>query len=142
MATITQTGGCSCGKVKFEIKDAKAIANCLCHCKSCSRARSASPVHLILVPQNTVTVTEGEEFLVEKKRDDSQLTQVQCSECGCSVWQYPQSKPVKAMFPTTFHIEQGEKACMLVSMDYLKKHLACGFPILRCYRCIFQHGST
>ena len=126
MVTITQTCRCNCGKVKFEVKDAPIKVNALCHCKFCSRARSSSPVHVILVPKDKVIVTEGEEFVVEKLRGGSLQVQSYCSECLGGIWQHRQGLPFRALFPATFHIEQGDKGAMLVSQKKFGIYFECG----------------
>lgn len=123
MVTITQTCRCNCGKVKFEVKDAPIKVNALCHCKFCSRARSSSPVHVILVPKDKVIVTEGEEFVVEKLRGGSLQVQSYCSECLGGIWQHRQGLPFRALFPATFHIEQGDKGAMLPKEYQPKIHV-------------------
>ena len=114
MATLTQTVSCSCGKVKCEVNEAPIKVNCLCHCKTCSRACSVSPVHLILVPAASLVVTEGEDLIVESNNEGNKITFARCKACGSCVYQYPNSKPIRALYPVTFKIEQGEKSAKLV----------------------------
>merc|ERR1712071_278324 len=111
---------CACGMCKWEVNHAPVKVNAYCHCKSRSRARGASPVHLILVPREKVVITEGKDFFAEKKTNDSALVQVQCSSCSGGLYQYREGTLFCALLPTTSKIEQGEKGCLLPK-EYLPK---------------------
>lgn len=113
--TITETGSCRCGKVKFTVTDAPVILNGYCHCKNCSRFRAMSPVHLLLIPKDKLTIDDNEgEYCKECPVEGCKLVVASCTACGTGLYQYPEAMPdVRALFPVNFKCEQGEKACKL-----------------------------
>ena len=84
-------------------------ANVLCHCRACSRARGASPAHLMLLPTSHLTITKG---ITEKKlkvcNGMGKMVHAFCTECGCYIYQFADYGPAydyRAVFPVNFHIE-------------------------------------
>ena len=62
--------------------DASALKfNAFCHCKACSRARGASPAHLIGVSLDQFIITKGESN-VKLAKGMGSMVQALCSECG------------------------------------------------------------
>eukprot|EP00955_Chlamydomonas_euryale_P056017 356295-Chlamydomonas_euryale.AAC.1 len=55
---ICQAGRCHCGAVEYKV-DGDIVFNALCHCKNCTRAVGASPLHIIgVAPKTALTVTK------------------------------------------------------------------------------------
>lgn len=132
-ATLTQNGTCACGKVKYEVSDSPIIMNSMCHCKTCSRMRSCSPVHLILIPAEKLVFTENEDLVEEKTYEGTKMMQAVCKSCGCGIYQCPEGAPFRALFPVCFQIEQGEKGAMLVSKSCHGSYIS--------YSCEYFHIS-
>ena len=111
LGKIEQTGSCLCGAIKFKASG-NIQGNVLCHCRTCSRAKGMSPVQLIIVTKggdaDIITFTQGEDKLqVAKGYGD--MEHLFCSECGCGICQglHAFSSYFRAVFPSTFQIEDG-----------------------------------
>eukprot|EP00283_Hemiselmis_rufescens_P025931 CAMPEP_0173441334 /NCGR_PEP_ID=MMETSP1357-20121228/23905_1 /TAXON_ID=77926 /ORGANISM="Hemiselmis rufescens, Strain PCC563" /LENGTH=157 /DNA_ID=CAMNT_0014406909 /DNA_START=48 /DNA_END=521 /DNA_ORIENTATION=- len=118
MAQVDETGVCYCGAVEFSCKGSIVFA-ALCHCKLCSRTAGCSPCHIVGVsPKDTAfNVTKGEDKLKTYTTPSGKFTHNWCGECGVRLSQGPVSANFRAIFPVAFHIEDGDKGCML------KEHL-------------------
>lgn len=100
---MDQTGRCTCGAVEFRAKG-KIVFNQLCHCRACSWAASATPVHIIGCGMPKLEYTKGEDK-VEVKKGLGRMIHGRCSECGTQIYQKPSHiDSMVALFPTTFHI--------------------------------------
>lgn len=127
MATsIDQEGKCLCGKVQFTVKGQPKF-NAFCHCKACSRACGMSPVHLIGFPDECFNITQGEEN-IQVVNGLGSMTHGKCTSCGVGIYQCPNGANFKAVFPTTFQIED-QKSCLLpadllptVHFNYENRH--------------------
>eukprot|EP00284_Hemiselmis_tepida_P013724 CAMPEP_0174935408 /NCGR_PEP_ID=MMETSP1355-20121228/53686_1 /TAXON_ID=464990 /ORGANISM="Hemiselmis tepida, Strain CCMP443" /LENGTH=133 /DNA_ID=CAMNT_0016182097 /DNA_START=12 /DNA_END=413 /DNA_ORIENTATION=+ len=123
--------------------------NGMCHCKLCSRIAGCSPVHLIgVTPKATAfEVTKGADKLKTFTSTNGKFSHDMCTDCGTRLCQGPTGADFRAIFPVGFHIEQGDKGCMLpeelrpkAHMNYenrlfdhhcdLPKHKAFGDPMM------------
>uniref|UniRef100_A0A7S1EFA7 CENP-V/GFA domain-containing protein n=1 Tax=Hemiselmis andersenii TaxID=464988 RepID=A0A7S1EFA7_HEMAN len=114
MATIDEKGYCSCGAIEFSCKgDVKF--NALCHCKLCSRFAGVSPIHIVGVsPKATAfEITKGADKLKTFITPNGKFSIDSCSECSARLAQGPTGADFRAIFPVVFHIEQGERGCLL-----------------------------
>lgn len=134
------TGHCSCGGVEFVAKGPIRF-NVLCHCRSCSRARGVSPVHLLAVSEDgeSFTLTRGAELLktyvmLKTPGNTRNMTFTFCTGCGTHIYQRPEGAPFFAMFPLNFRIanvdnpsfkegENSEKNCLLPKELWPRLHL-------------------
>jgi hypothetical protein len=108
------TGSCYCGKVTFKASG-PPIFNVLCHCRPCSRARGASPMHLYGVKEDAFQFTSGESLVKVTEcpadkvtatyADARPMTHAFCTECGSFVYQRPKGAGFRALSPVTFCIE-------------------------------------
>lgn len=55
---MTQTGGCHCGAVRYEV-DGEPYTHALCHCVDCRRHAGAPMVGWTMYPAHAVKVTRG-----------------------------------------------------------------------------------
>jgi len=79
----TVTGGCLCGRVRFEI-GLPTLFCAHCHCSMCRKAHGAGFVTWIGVPYARFRITSGEDLL---RRYDSSAHGWRrfCGECGSSL---------------------------------------------------------
>jgi hypothetical protein len=80
-ASLPLTGGCPCGRVRFEISE-PLIAALYCHCKRCQRRTgTAFSVSALTVP-GSFRISEGEDSVRTWDPGDGGWTKSFCSECG------------------------------------------------------------
>lgn len=76
-----QTGGCLCGKVRYELT-AEPLMCVTCHCKNCQRQAGSAYSIIIGVPAGSVAVT-GEVRTYDDTGDSGATVRRQfCPECG------------------------------------------------------------
>ena len=86
---FTCSGGCHCGRVKYEIKiPEKNLVN---HC-SCSICQKSGYLHLI-VPANRFKLICGEEDLLEYRFHTGVARHLFCRVCGIKSFYVPRSHP-------------------------------------------------
>ena len=86
---ITHTGGCHCGRVRFEVQ---APADCEvteCNCSICSKT---GYLHLI-VPKARFRLLQGENVLTEYQFNTATARHLFCSVCGIKSFYVPRSHP-------------------------------------------------
>ena len=102
--TVTQTGQCNCGNIKYEIASTVRFSG-YCHCKACSRAMGQSPVHLVMFNgADCIKVTAGN---VKHCSGIGKMRHAFCGDCGTGLYQHPDGADVRAVFPVNFQIEDG-----------------------------------
>ena len=81
MADKTLTGGCLCGKVRYEISGAPGMS-AHCHCRDCQRATGTGHLTATMFPKAAVNVT-GEMKGYTSAGDSGQpVTRFFCPNCG------------------------------------------------------------
>mmetsp|Transcript_40382 Transcript_40382/g.67657 ORF Transcript_40382/g.67657 Transcript_40382/m.67657 type:complete len:157 (+) Transcript_40382:110-580(+) len=119
--SIKQSGSCHCGEVQFEV-EGTVLFNGICHCRNCTRNRGCASVHIIgVTPKTCVTITKGESLITVH---GEVVSRAFCSKCGCVIHQGPVSNDMRAVLPTTFHIEKENSTdCLLPEHYKPKMHL-------------------
>ena len=86
------TGGCLCGAIRFTVS-APAAALRACHCRNCQKASGTGGTVNIVVPSDSLKITQG----TTKRYDDSAtqsgrtLSRHFCGTCGSPI--YSQRNP-------------------------------------------------
>ncbi len=83
------TGGCHCGKVRFEVDAPESVEIEDCNCSICAMS---GHLHLI-VPRSKFRVTEGEEGLTLYQFNSRQAQHYHCSVCGIKPFYVARSNP-------------------------------------------------
>lgn len=86
---ITHTGGCHCGRVRFEVLAPSRIQVSECNCSICSRA---AYLHLI-VPAERFKLLSGAEALTRYSFNTHTAQHLFCSTCGVKSFYVPRSHP-------------------------------------------------
>jgi len=86
---ITHTGGCHCGRVRFEVVAPAQLAVEECNCSICSRS---GYLHLI-VPADRFTLLSGQESLVSYTFNTHTARHLFCAVCGIKSFYVPRSHP-------------------------------------------------
>lgn len=85
----TCSGGCHCGKVKFQIELPDTIIAHRCNCSICQKS---GYLHLI-VTADRFSLLEGEDSLVEYKFHTGVARHLFCGTCGIKSFYVPRSHP-------------------------------------------------
>jgi hypothetical protein len=86
---ITHTGGCHCGRIRFEVRAPEAIAVSECNCSMCSKAGF---LHLI-VPAERFRLLSGADSLSEYRFNTGTARHLFCAVCGVKSYYVPRSHP-------------------------------------------------
>ena len=85
----TCSGGCHCGRVKFEVKVPGAITAQRCNCSICQKS---GYLHLI-VAANHFKLLGGEESLTDYRFHTGVARHLFCKHCGIKSFYVPRSHP-------------------------------------------------
>jgi hypothetical protein len=85
----THTGGCHCGRVRFEVVAPAQIEDLECDCSICSKY---AYLHLI-VPDAQFRLLQGEESLTLYTFNTRAAKHLFCSVCGVKSFYKPRSHP-------------------------------------------------
>jgi len=86
---ITHTGGCHCGRVRFEVIAAEALEVSECNCSMCSKA---GYLHLV-VPADRFRLLSGSAALTTYAFNTRTAKHLFCSVCGIKSFYVPRSRP-------------------------------------------------
>jgi hypothetical protein len=89
MMEITHTGGCHCGRVRFEVQAPAHIVVDACNCSMCSRSNY---LHLI-VPATRFRLLSGADVLKTYTFNTGTAQHHFCSVCGIKSFYVPRSHP-------------------------------------------------
>jgi hypothetical protein len=80
---LPQTGGCLCGKIRYEITEAPQLIY-TCHCVDCQRLTSSAFSMAIVVNHAAFRLIGIEPRLIQATADSGRVkTRWVCPECGC-----------------------------------------------------------
>ena len=86
---ITHTGGCHCGRVRFEVTAPAKIEVSECNCSICSKS---GYLHLI-VPAERFKLLSGRDVLSTYMFNTGTAKHLFCSVCGIKSFYVPRSHP-------------------------------------------------
>jgi hypothetical protein len=86
---IKHTGGCHCGRVRFEVMAPARIEVSDCNCSICSKS---GYLHLI-VPSSRFTLVQGADALTTYRFNTGTAKHMFCSVCGIKSFYVPRSHP-------------------------------------------------
>ena len=86
---ITHTGGCHCGRVRFEVTAPADLDVAECNCSIC---RKAGYLHLI-VPAERFVLISGRDDLTTYSFNTGVAKHIFCSHCGVKSFYIPRSHP-------------------------------------------------
>jgi hypothetical protein len=86
---LIHSGGCHCGKVRFEVDAPAEIDAAECNCSICSKS---GYLHLI-VPKSRFRLLRGADFLSSYKFNTGVAEHLFCKICGIKSFYVPRSNP-------------------------------------------------
>lgn len=92
-------GGCSCAKVRYELRGEPMIVHA-CHCTQCQRRTGSAYAVNLWIEAKNVVVTAGELHSKMAPGGDSGQPSESwfCPDCGTCVWTYFHSAPKNSRF--------------------------------------------
>lgn len=103
---MKHTGGCHCGRIRFEVEAPERIEVRQCNC---SRCRMTGFLHLI-VPRSSFVLLRGQEHLTTYTFNTHTAKHYFCRICGIQSFYVPRSNPdgydvdVRCLEPGTFEV--------------------------------------
>jgi len=88
-AVIKHTGGCHCGRVRFEVTAPARLEVTDCNCSICGKS---GYLHLI-VPSSRFTLVSGADVLTRYRFNTRTAEHLFCSVCGIKSFYVPRSHP-------------------------------------------------
>ena len=88
-AMVTHTGGCHCGRVRFEVTAPARLQVSDCDCSICSKS---GYLHLV-VPRSRLRIVSGEDWLTTYEFNTRTAKHLFCSVCGIKSFYVPRSYP-------------------------------------------------
>ena len=89
MNGIVHSGGCHCGRVRFEVDAPADLTVSECNCSICSKS---GYLHLI-VPRSRFRLLQGVEYLTAYAFNTGTAKHLFCSVCGVKSFYVPRSHP-------------------------------------------------
>jgi hypothetical protein len=89
MDMVVHTGGCHCGRVRFEVHAPSHLTVSECNCSICAKS---GYLHLI-VPRSRFRLLAGEEVLSKYTFNTGTAKHLFCSMCGVKSFYIPRSHP-------------------------------------------------
>lgn len=86
---VTHTGGCHCGRVRFEVVAPARVEVSECNCSVCSKT---GYLHLV-VPADRFKLLSGSEVLTTYSFNTHTAKHLFCSVCGVKSFYVPRSHP-------------------------------------------------
>lgn len=83
-AALPLTGGCGCGRIRFEVS-APLVSAAYCHCRRCQRRTGAAASPQARVQAGSVRVVAGEAEL-RAWTPDGGIEKVFCGDCGSALF--------------------------------------------------------
>ena len=86
---MIHSGGCHCGRVKFQVEAPAEIEAIECNCSICSKTGF---LHLI-VPKSRFVLLQGSEYLLSYAFNTGVAKHLFCKVCGVKSFYVPRSNP-------------------------------------------------
>jgi hypothetical protein len=86
---LTHSGGCHCGRVRFEVEAPAELKVCECNCSMCGKSGF---LHLI-VPKSRFRLLQGADDLTQYTFNTGVAKHLFCRVCGIKSFYVPRSNP-------------------------------------------------
>ena len=91
MPDLPLTGGCLCGRVRFEVTEPLVAAG-YCHCTRCQRRTGTAAAVSARIAPGSLRMVAGED-LVKAFRPPDGFAKIFCTACGGALWSQSQKDP-------------------------------------------------
>ena len=113
---ITHTGGCHCGRVRFEVTAPARLQVSDCNCSICSKS---GYLHLI-VPKSRFRLLSGQDWLTTYEFNTRTAKHLFCSACGIKSFYVPRSHPDG--YSVNFRCLDAEEFASIMTTEFDGKH--------------------
>lgn len=104
------TGGCACGAIRFECQG-EPLFMARCHCRDCQRSSGGGFASVLVVPRQTVTLTQGQPRRYSTRGESGGVAHREfCADCGSPLFSHGEAlpemiaiKPASLDDPSWFH---------------------------------------
>jgi len=86
---VTHTGGCHCGRVRFEVRAAAELNVSQCNCSTCAKSGYLG----LTVPKERFTLLQGGDSLTTYSFNTRVARHPFCRHCGIKSFYHPRSHP-------------------------------------------------
>ena len=87
--SISYTGGCQCGKIRYEIR-AQPLTLYACHCQECQKQSSSAFGMSMPVPRDAVIILQGQPKQWKRVSDSGrEVICFFCGDCGTRLFHNP-----------------------------------------------------
>jgi hypothetical protein len=83
--TDSLTGGCLCGRVRFELT-AQPVAAGYCHCRRCQRRTGTAASAQARIDGTTLRLLQGQDLVKAWRHPDGGFEKCFCSDCGAHLF--------------------------------------------------------
>jgi hypothetical protein len=91
--TVTRTGGCLCGAVRYE-SEGEPVFSLQCHCRDCQRSSGSAYIAAIRVPASGFRIIQGApKRYVAKADSGNEITRAFCGDCGSPLYVQVATRP-------------------------------------------------
>jgi hypothetical protein len=118
MIEPTLSGGCLCGKVRFEVTERPSTAG-YCHCTRCQRRTGTASSVQARIDGRTLRILQGEELLKGWRHPDGGAEKLFCRECGGHLFsRNPQDHRQMSVRLGAFDVDPGVRPTWRAFVDY------------------------
>lgn len=91
--TVPYTGGCQCGRIRYEIR-AEPLTLYVCHCKDCQKQSSSAFGMSMPVSREAVVIMQGQPKAWSRTGDSGrEVVCLFCEDCGTRLFHNPARNP-------------------------------------------------
>jgi hypothetical protein len=105
MPELPLTGGCLCGRVRYEVTEPLVSAS-YCHCTRCQRRTGTAASAQARVAPGALRITQGEEHVREYAPEDG-WPKCFCIACGGALWSHHPTEEIYGVRLGTFDEDPG-----------------------------------
>ena len=92
---LPQTGGCQCGKLRYELTQAPTLVY-TCHCTDCQRLSGSAFSLGVALPETGFRLTAGEPRALQRVPDSGRInTRFVCPDCASWVYSQPRGGVIR-----------------------------------------------
>ena len=90
---MSETGGCLCGKIRYQFDRDQVMASGHCHCRDCQRATGSGKATIVFVPTSALSVEGEYRTWTVLGSDGTRVSRGFCPDCGSQVLSYVAEQP-------------------------------------------------
>ena len=88
-----ETGGCLCGKIKYEFNRKDVVSSGHCHCKDCQKITGSGKATIVFVPTKKLKINDDYKVFSVIGHDGTNVHRGFCPNCGSPVISYVSEQP-------------------------------------------------